>query len=82
MADIDVTTLPSYSPSRADHAIVIDDSDSSLNDATLGDIADLAVPANIGAIAAPSSPTVGDFLVYTNNGWAAMTLSVWQGGSY
>ena len=31
---------------------------------------------------APSSPSVGDFLVYTANGWAAQTLAVWQGGSY
>ena len=38
--------------------------------------------SEVGAIAAPSSPTVGDFLVYTNNGWAAMSLSTWQGGSY
>ena len=37
---------------------------------------------DVGAISAPASPTVGDFLVYTNNGWDAMTLSVWQGGSY
>ena len=35
-----------------------------------------------GDIAAPSSPTVGDFLVYTSNGWAAQSLSTWQGGSY
>lgn len=38
--------------------------------------------ANVGAIAAPSSPSVGDFLVYTSNGWAAQSLSTWQGGSY
>lgn len=38
--------------------------------------------ANVGAIAAPSSPSVGDFLVYTSNGWAAQSLSIWQGGSY
>ncbi len=37
---------------------------------------------DVGAIAAPASPSVGDFLVYTNNGWDAMTLSTWQGGSY
>lgn len=45
----------------------------------------LSIPssaADVGAIAAPSSPTVGDFLVYTNNGWAAMSLSTWQGGNY
>lgn len=38
--------------------------------------------ADVGAIAAPSSPTVGDFLVYTSNGWAAQSLTTWQGGSY
>lgn len=38
--------------------------------------------ANVGAIAAPSSPSVGDFLVYTSNGWAAQSLSTWQGGSF
>ena len=31
---------------------------------------------------APSSPSVGDFLVYGANGWTAQTLAVWQGGSY
>lgn len=38
--------------------------------------------ASVEVIAAPSSPSVGDFLVYTSNGWAAQSLSVWQGGSY
>jgi len=38
--------------------------------------------SDVGAIAAPSSPTVGDFLVYTANGWAAQTLATWQAGSY
>lgn len=38
--------------------------------------------SQVGAIAAPSSPSVGDFLVYTSNGWAAQSLSTWQGGSY
>ena len=38
--------------------------------------------ADIGAIAAPSSPSVGDFLVYTSNGWAAQSLSTWSGGNY
>lgn len=38
--------------------------------------------AGVEVIAAPSSPSVGDFLVYTSNGWAAQSLSVWQGGSY
>ena len=34
------------------------------------------------AIQAPSSPSVGDFLVYTSNGWAAQSLSTWSGGNY
>lgn len=45
----------------------------------------LTIPSSagdVGAIAAPSSPSVGDFLVYTSNGWGAQTLAVWQGGSY
>lgn len=38
---------------------------------------------NIAAkIDAPSSPSVGDFLMYTANGWAAQSLSTWQGGNY
>ena len=35
-----------------------------------------------GLISAPSSATIGDFLVFTENGWDAMTLSIWQGGNY
>jgi len=38
--------------------------------------------ADVGAIASPSSPSVGDFLVYTSNGWAAQSLSTWSGGNY
>ena len=45
-----------------------------------------ATATNIGAIAdkidKPSSPTVGDFLVYTANGWGAVALSTWTAGSY
>lgn len=39
-------------------------------------------PADIGAIALPSSPSSGDFLVYNGSAWAAATLAEWQGGSY
>ena len=39
-------------------------------------------PANIGAIAAPSSPATGAFLVYNGSAWVAQTLSTWQGGNY
>lgn len=38
--------------------------------------------ADVGAIAAPSSPSVGDFLVYGASGWTAQTLTVYNGGSY
>ena len=38
--------------------------------------------ADVGAIAAPSNPSSGAFLVYNGSAWAAMTLSTWQGGSY
>lgn len=38
--------------------------------------------ADVGAIAAPASPTSGAFLVWDGSAWTAQTLSVWQGGSY
>ena len=38
--------------------------------------------AQVGAIASPASPTVGDFLVYTISGWDAVTMAEWQGGNY
>lgn len=38
--------------------------------------------ADVGAIAAPSSPTSGQFLVYDGTAWVAQTLSTWAGGSY
>ncbi len=45
----------------------------------------LSIPAtagDVGAIAAPASPSSGDFLVYNGSAWAAQSLSVWQGGSF
>ena len=45
----------------------------------------LSIPstaADVGAIAAPSSPATGAFLVYNGSAWVAQTLSTWQGGSY
>ena len=39
-------------------------------------------PAGIGAIAAPASPTAGDFLVWDGSAWTAMSMSTWQGGNY
>lgn len=38
--------------------------------------------ADVGAIAAPSSPSSGQFLVYNGSAWVAQSLSTWQGGSY
>ena len=37
---------------------------------------------DVGAIAAPSSATSGDFLVYNGSAWVAQSLSTWQGGNY
>lgn len=45
----------------------------------------LSIPStasDVGAIAAPSSPATGSFLVYNGSAWVAQTLSTWQGGSY
>lgn len=38
--------------------------------------------ADVGAIAAPSSPATGAFLVWNGSAWVAQTLSTWQGGNY
>lgn len=38
--------------------------------------------AEIGAIAAPSSPASGAFLVYNGTAWVAQTLATWQASSY
>lgn len=38
--------------------------------------------ADVGAIAAPSSPSSGQFLVYNGSAWVAQSLSTWQGGNY
>ena len=38
--------------------------------------------ADVGAIAAPSSPAAGAFLVYNGSAWVAQTLATWSGGSY
>ena len=49
-----------------------------------GDVV-LSIPstaADVGAIAAPSSPATGAFLVWSGSAWVAQTLSVWSGGSY
>ena len=38
--------------------------------------------ADVGAIAAPSSPATGAFLVWDGTAWTAQTMTEWQGGSY
>lgn len=38
--------------------------------------------SEVGAIAAPSSPATGAFLVWNGTAWVAQTLSTWSGGSY
>lgn len=38
--------------------------------------------ADVGAIAAPSNPATGSFLVWSGTAWTAQTLSTWQGGNY
>ena len=38
--------------------------------------------SEVGAIASPSSPSTGDFLVWNGTAWAAQSLSTWQGGNY
>ena len=45
-------------------------------------IASMPSAADVGAIAAPSSPTTGAFLVWDGSAWVAQTLSIWQGGNY
>lgn len=45
----------------------------------------LSIPstaADVGAIAAPSSPATGAFLVWNGSAWVAQTLATWSGGSY
>ena len=38
--------------------------------------------SEVGAIAAPASPSTGDFLCWNGSAWAATTLAAWQGGNY
>ena len=38
--------------------------------------------SDVGAIAAPSSPSSGQFLVYNGSAWVAQTLATWQASSY
>lgn len=38
--------------------------------------------SDIGAIAAPSSPATGAFLVWNGTAWVAQTMTAWQGGNY
>ena len=57
--------------------------------ATSGNYTDLtgtptipSTASEVGAIAAPSSPATGAFLVWDGSAWTAQTLSTWQGGNY
>jgi len=38
--------------------------------------------SDVGAIASPSSPATGAFLVWNGTSWVAQTLSTWSGGAY
>lgn len=38
--------------------------------------------SEVGAIASPSSPATGAFLVWNGTAWVAQTLSTWAGGNY
>lgn len=38
--------------------------------------------SQVGAIASPSSPATGAFLVWNGSAWVAQTLSTWAGGNY
>lgn len=45
----------------------------------------LSIPStasDVGAIAAPSSPATGAFLVWSGSAWVAQTLAQWSGGNY
>lgn len=45
----------------------------------------LSIPStasDVGAIAAPSSASSGDFLIYNGSAWVAQPLSTWEGGNY
>ena len=45
----------------------------------------LSIPSSasdVGAIATPSSPATGAFLVYNGSAWVAQTLATWQASSY
>ena len=52
-------------------------------DSVNGQTGDVVLDADdVGAIAAPSSPTTGAFLVWNGTAWVAQTLTTWQGGNY
>ena len=38
--------------------------------------------SDVGAIALPTSPASGDFLVYNGSAWVAVSMEEWEGGSY
>ena len=73
----------SVSPYTSNPAALGTASPGSSDDYARGDhVHQKPTPADIDAIAAPASPSSGDFLVWNGTAWAAMSLSTWQGGSY
>ena len=70
---------PEATTTVQDGAITYAKLDSNLK-ATIEDIPSTA--ADVGAIASPSSPATGAFLVWSGSAWIAQTLSTWQGGNY
>ena len=73
----------SISPYTSNPASLGTASPGSSNNYSRGDhVHPMPTAANVGAIAAPSSPATGAFLVWSGSAWVAQTLSTWQGGSY
>lgn len=73
----------SISPYTSNPASLGTASPGSSNNYSRGDhVHPMPTAANVGAIAAPSSPATGAFLVWSGSAWVAQTLSAWQGGSY
>lgn len=73
----------SVSPYTSNPAALGTASPGSVNKYSRGDhVHPMPSAADIGAIAAPSSPATGAFLVWDGSAWVAQTLSTWQGGSY
>ena len=73
----------SVSPYTSNPAALGTASPGSVNKYSRGDhVHPMPSASDVGAIAAPSSPATGAFLVWNGSAWVAQTLSTWQGGSY